>query len=438
MLSFNQRWFSEDRFGLFIHWGPYTLWGRGEQILFREHLDQKEYETAACQWNPSSFDAGDLAKVAKTSGARYCVFTTRHHDGYCLWKSATTDYTSTLQAPKRDFVLEYVTACRKEGLRVGLYYSLADWRVPAYWLGPQKDPAGWKTFCSYVHAQVKELLTQYGKIDVIWFDGAWPHSAEDWGSKTLIENIRKWQPGILINNRLDSSEQVGGPEQAGASNLLGDFGTPEHQIVAETARPWESCQVTTWRLWGYARGEHYRSAEQLLDFLCESSSKGGNLLLNIGPDENGKIPNPAIGALISIGQWLKEYGEAIYGTQAGDLTEFVTYGYQTRRANTLYLIYRFWPKNHVARVPGISTPCREATLLGTQTLLTIQSTEDGLELHGLPVESPNKLFPVIRLQFDEAPQLYPWAKERLWQGDASRMSEWAAARGNSVWLTKAS
>ncbi|XHR31080.1 MAG: alpha-L-fucosidase [Chthoniobacteraceae bacterium] len=426
-------WFSAARFGLFIHWGPYATVGRGEQVLFRENLDQLAYARMACAWNPCAFDARTIVALAKEAGAKYCVFTTRHHDGYCLWNSALTDYTSFRQAPGRDFVREYVDACHEAGLKVGLYYSLADWRIPAYWLGKEKDPQGWAVFQDYVHAQVKELLTGYGKIDVLWFDGPWPHSAEQWNSEELVLKIRRWQPDILINNRLDASLQVGGCEQAGASAELGDFGTPEHQITAEEGRAWESCQVTTWRLWGYARGEHYRSAEQLLDLLCESASKGGNLLLNVGPDGNGHVPPPAEEALRRIGRWLAINGEAIYGTERGDFSEFVTYGLQTRRGNNLYLIYRFWPGNATAHIAGIATPCRKAVLVSDGRTIDVRQTRDGLELSGLPATPPCDLFPVIRLEFDEAPQLHSWARERLWAGDASRMASWAAARGSSVW-----
>lgn len=426
-------WFSEARFGLFIHFGPYSAVGRGEQVLFREKLNQNEYAQQACTWNPADFDAASLARLAREAGARYAVLTTRHHDGYCLWDSQVTDYTSVRQAPGRDFIAEYVEAFRAAGLHVGLYYSLADWRIPAYWLGPGRDPEGWQRFQRYVHTQVGELLTGYGKIDLIWFDGPWPHSAGDWASRELVDKIRQWQPGILINNRLDCAAQVGNSEQAGASEELGDFGTPEHQIVADAARPWESCQVTTWRLWGYAKGEYFRSAEQLLDFLCESASRGGNLLLNIAPDGDGRVLSPVSSELHRIGRWLQSNGEAIYGTQRGDLTEFVTYGYQTMRGNSLFLIFRFWPHEETARVAGIASPCLRATILSTGREIPVENSPDGLILRGLPVATPCDLFPVIRLDFSGAPEVFSWARERLWSGDPGRMAEWAAARGSSVW-----
>ena len=197
------KWFSESRFGLFIHWGPYAAYGRGEQVLFREHLDQRAYGEAACSWNPQQFDAEEWAAAARGAGMRYAVLTTRHHDGFCMWDSRYTDYSSARQAPKRDFVREYLEAFHAAGLRVGLYYSLADWRIPAYWEGQAHDPEGWATFRTYVHNQVEELLTRYGPVDLFWFDGMWPHSQAEWGGRELLTRMRALQPDILINNRLD-------------------------------------------------------------------------------------------------------------------------------------------------------------------------------------------------------------------------------------------
>ncbi len=424
-------WFSEARYGMFLHFGPYSALGRGEQILFRDHLDHGDYAARAMAWNPSAFDAAALARLAADAGMRYAVFTTRHHDGYCLWDSALTDYTSAAQAPRRDFVREYVEAFRAAGLRVGLYYSLADWRIPAYWEGPGGEAAAWDRFRDYAHGQVRELLTRYGKIDVIWFDGVWPRTAEEWRSRELIAMIRELQPEILINNRLDIGG--GGIEAVGASKTLGDFGTPEHEIVAETGRPWESCQVTTWRLWGYARGERYRSSEQLLDMLCQCAAKGGNLLLNVAPDGEGRVPDPVEAALREVGAWLQPHGEAIYGTEAGEVAEFTPYGYQSRRGDTLYLIYRFWPHAAEARVPGLRALACEAALLSSAQPVKAEPREFGIALSGLPVAPPCALFPVIRLRMPRGFDLLPWARSRLWHGDPLRMLAWSATRGTTVW-----
>ena len=433
------RWFPEARFGMFIHWGPYAQYGRGEQVLYREHLDQRAYGEAACAWNPQKFDAAEWARVAVDGGMKYAVLTTRHHDGYCLWDSHVTDYASAAQASRRDFVREYVEAFRAAGLRVGLYYSLADWRIPAYWNGPAADPQGWASFRDYVHAQVRELLTHYGQIDVIWFDGAWPHSAAEWDSFGLVRMMRELQPGILINNRLgkvDAADQVDGGgviEAVGHSHKLGDFGTPEHHITAEPGRLWESCQVSTWRLWGYTTGERWRSTDLLLDMLVESAGKGGNLLLNVGPDADGRLPEPFVERAGEIGEWLRVHGEAIYGSEPGEVCEFITYGRQTRKGNTLYLIVRFWDGRPELTLGGLATPVRKATLLTTGQELSFTQTEDHLTLSGLPEEPPTPLFPVIKLECAEPPRARSWAVDRLWQGDPRRMASWAAARGTSVW-----
>lgn len=433
------RWFPEARFGLFIHWGPYSAWGRGEQVLFREHLDQRTYADRACAWDPGEFDAAAWAELATTAGMKYAVLTARHHDGYCLWDSAVTDYTSAAQAPHRDFVREYVEAFRAAGLRVGLYYSLADWRIPAYWNGPKADPEGWATFRDYVHAQVRELLSNYGKIDVIWFDGAWPHSAQEWRSFELVAMMRELQPGILINNRLgtvgaeDHVDGGGVIEAVGHSGTLGDFGTPEHHISPDPGRLWESCQVSTWRLWGYAAGERWRPADYLLDMLVEAASKGGNLLLNVGPDGEGRMPPEFVERARAIGEWLRVHGEAIYGSEAGEVCEFITAGRQIRKGNRLYLVIRFWDGSGSLTLAGLETRVRRAVLLTTGAELPFEQREDSLTLRELPAASPTPLFPVIRLECERPPQPRAWAKDRLWQGDPRRMVAWASSRGASVW-----
>ena len=435
------QWFPDARYGMFIHWGPYAQYGRGEQVLFREHLDQQEYAARACAWNPTRFDAQAWADVAVRGGMKYAVLTTRHHDGFCLWDSAFTDYTSAKQAAGRDFVRECVGAFRAAGLRVGLYYSLADWRIPAYWNGPRHDPEGWATFRAYVHHQVRELLTNYGQIDVIWFDGAWPQSAADWHSADLVEMMRQLQPGILINNRLgaddDGDDIPGGSAvpSTGRSRQLGDFGTPEHEIVADPNRLWESCQVTTWRLWGYTTGEQWRPPELLLDMLVETAGKGGNLLLNVGPTAEGELPREFVERAEAIGRWLAQHGEAVYGVDAGEVCEFVTYGRQTKRGNNLYLIVRFWDGSGEVRLGGLATPVTRATLLSTGADVAFTQTEDHVLIHGLPLERPAALFPVIKLECAEPPQPTAWAADRLWQGDPRRMATWAAARGTSVWTS---
>ena len=359
------RWFNESRFGLFIHWGPYSVYGRGEQALNRERLDHEEFAKVACEWNPSHYDARVWADVAKNAGMKCAVLTTRHHDGYCLWDTKFTDYSSAQQAPRRDFVREYVDAFREAGLRVGLYYSLVDFRLPAWYLGPEKDPQGWAVVKKYVFDQVRELLTNYGKIDVIWFDGLWPRNAKDMESKKLVAMIRELQPGILINDRLEWPQhswfwQVNGHPGVAEEDQIGDFGTPEHGIYAKAGSLWESCQTSTWRLWGYARGDRWKNADQILDLLVQCASLEGNLLCNVGPRPDGQFPPEFTQRVEKVGQWLRVHGEAIYGSERGQVTEFVTRGWQTVKGNNLYLILRFHDGRQTLRVNDLKTRVNRA------------------------------------------------------------------------------
>ena len=431
-------WFPSSRYGLFIHWGPYAAIGRGEQVLVREHLDQRQYERDACAWNPRHADPAQWAQAAVDGGFRYAVLTARHHDGYCLWDSHLTDYTSVRQAPKRDFVHEYVEAFRQAGLRVGLYYSLGDFRIPAYWRGANDDAEGWSRFRQYIHDQVGELLTRYGKIDVLWFDGAWPHNAAAWRSHDLLAAIRQLQPHILVNNRLDSQSvlnpAIGAVEAAGESSELGDFGTPEHHITADPDRLWESCQTSTSRLWGYTIGEHWRTVEQLLSMLCDAASKGGNLLLNVGPDGEGRIPPEFIERSNAIGRWLKINGEAIFGTRQGHAFEFVTRGYQTRRDHTLYLILRFHDRRSTLHMTSLATRVRSARLLGAGSL-RIRHEGEVVVLEGLPPDPPLPPFAVIEVECEGEPRPHPWDELPLWYGDPRRYASWAEARGKGLMST---
>ncbi|WOO40057.1 alpha-L-fucosidase [Rubellicoccus peritrichatus] len=428
MLDENKRWFPEARYGLFIHWGPYAQYGRGEQVLFREHLDQADYEARARSWNPEFFDAKAWAKVAADGGFKYAVLTTRHHDSYALWDTKYSNYNSMQCAPKCDLVREYVEAFREAGLRVGLYYSWADWTSKAYWSNPDDDLDAWNKLRDMTHNQVEELLTNYGKIDVFWFDGTWPHPAARWDSSGLVKRMRELQPDILINNRLDAESPFtaaqGAVEFAGESKTMGDFGTPEHHITADNDRIWESCQTSTWRLWGYARGEHWRPAGLMLDYLCQASSQGGNLLLNVGPQPDGRIPAEFIDRSAKIGEWLKVHGEAIYGTTRGDITEFTTKGWQTLRGNSLYLIYRFWHGEECERIAELATPAKAATLLSTGQSLKVENRDDAIYIKGMPRVKPSSLFPVIRLDFGEPPKAKEWAKGRLWNLDPRLMQPW--------------
>jgi alpha-L-fucosidase len=253
-------------------------------------------------------------------------------------------------------------------------------------------------------------------------------------SAELVNKIRTLQPDILINNRLGRSssadgQQVDGGEGAGGSRTLGDYGTPEHHATPEKQRLWESCQVSYWRFWGWTPGERWRGADQLLDSLCDCAQKGGNLLINVGPDPEGRIPAEFRERAGAIGEWLHTHAEAVFQTDGGDLTEFITRGYQTLRGNDLYLIIRFWDGAEEMRLPDLPSPLESATLLTTGQDLSFTQKDDVITLKDLPAASPTPLFPVIRLRFCERPQTTQWGHERLWDGDPQRVADWGRSRG---------
>ena len=222
--------------------------------MLKERIPKAEYAKLADRFRPGKFDAHEWVKIAREAGMRYMVLTTRHHDGFSLFDSQVSDFTSVKTAAKRDFIGEYVEACRNAGMPVGFYYSLLDWRWPAYWDGPKKDPEGWKEVRDYVHSQVRELMTNYGKIDILWYDGSWPHSAEDWEAQKLNEMVRSLQPGIIINNR---------------SGIPGDLETPEQRIQGHE-RPWETCMTMDDLWWGYHPGDaNVKSPTQLVRTLVK-------------------------------------------------------------------------------------------------------------------------------------------------------------------------
>ncbi len=433
------KWFDEARYGMFIHWGPYAVYGHGEQVLYHQCLDQKEYADAACRWDPKLYDPKAWAKVARQGGMKYAVLTTRHHDGYCLWDTKTTDYSSACQAPRRDFVRDYVDAFRAEGLRVGLYYSLLDWRIPAWYDGPERDPEGWAIIRQYVFDQVRELLTRYGKIDVLWFDGLWPRTSKDLPSRELIAMIRSLQPDILINDRLESPQhsyywRLYGHPGVPKEDELGDFGTPEMGIHTSSLHLWEACFTSTTRLWGYTEGGRWLSTEALLELLVECARREGNLLLNVGPDADGQLPAEYVERVTAIGKWMEVHGEAIYGSERGDAITIGVFGWQTVKGNDLFILLRSYDGQPTLRLHDLGTRIERATLLTTGQALSVTQTGEALILGGLPPLAPTGLFPVIKLECAGKPAPGAWARNALWGENVTGFRAWAAKRGTSVWV----
>ena len=345
-------WWTNDRFGMFIHWGSYSLAGRHEWVKKYEGIDDVAYKKYFDNFNPDLYNPREWAKLAKAAGMKYAVITTKHHEGFTLFDSDFTEYNVTNTPYGKDALKEWVDAFREEGLKIGFYYSLIDWHHPEYTIDrvhplKPKNKEDYKAlnkerdmsvYREYLMNQVTEILTNYGKVDMLWLDYSFPDGddgkgREDWGSIELIKKVRKLQPEIIVNDRLDLKEYWGG----------WDFTTPEQFKVKEWPTyegekiPWETCQTFSGS-WGYYRDElKWKDNKQLLVLLIESVSKGGNLLLNVGPTGRGTIDYRAENALSEIGDWMRFNTRALYGcTQAPEAFEvpdnsLLTYNPETNR-----------------------------------------------------------------------------------------------------------
>ena len=408
------KWWNEARFGMFIHWGLYALPGRGEWVMHAERIPPAEYAKLAQKFRPpKSFKVDSWVKVARDAGMKYMVLTTRHHDGFCLFDSKVSDFTSVKTAAGRDFVAEYVAACRKYGMRIGFYYSLLDWRFPGFH-DLIKYPDSFQELVAQAHAQVEELMTNYGKIDILWYDGGWLPKMDQakvffanasllagcWKSDQLNGMARRLQPGIIINNR---------------SGLPEDFDTPEQHIEeSENNRCWESCMtIGDFCSWGYVKhNPNLKPTSQLLQQLVICAGKGGNHILNVGPKPDGTIQKEYLSRLKEIGRWMKVNGESVYGTEKVP-AQFGYYGAgisgaATARGNTVYLHMFRWP-GKTAIVTGIKNRILSARLLATGKRVGFSLAADGKYVFsGLPEEPPDKYDTVLALELSGKPETFDY------------------------------
>ncbi len=349
-------WFTQARFGMFIHFGLYSIPARGEWVRSEEFIPKEDYDPLIHEFNPTHCDMRQWMRAIRDAGAQYVVFTAKHHDGFCLYDSAYTDFKSTNSPAGRDFVREFLDAAREAGLRAGLYFSIIDWRHPDFpHYGDKQhpmrnDPAysnenrDFNRYLDYFHAQVREVCSNYGKLDLLWFDFSYDGlRGEAWRATELMEMVRSLQPDVVINNRLEvSGEGYGSLAACSPTPYHGDFITPEkmippHGLVDVEGRPlvWESC-VTMNDHWGYcATDNFYKPAPMLIKQLVECVSKGGNMILNIGPDATGRIPQRSLEIMAEMGRWLERNGASIYGCGPAGM-EKPEYGRITRRGDTLY------------------------------------------------------------------------------------------------------
>lgn len=414
-------WWTHDRFGLFIHWGIYAMPARHEWIRNRELISNEDYQKYFDRFDPDLYDPVRWAEIAKAAGMKYTVLTTKHHDGFCLWDSALTDYKATNTPAGRDLLTPFVDAFRAEDLKIGFYHSVIDWHHPDYpvdGLHPMREDVAFREanagrdiakYRAYLHGQTRELLTQYGEIDIMWYDFSYPDrdwgwakgkGREDWDSETLMAMVRELQPGILVNNRLD---------------IPGDFVTPEQYQPAGPmtvdGKPvlWEACQTLNGS-WGYHRDNlDWKSPVMLIRMLIDTVSKDGNLLLNVGPNARGEFEPRAIQSLEEIGAWMRLHGRSIYGCGPSEFTPPPDARF-TQNGDRLYLHLFAWPFRHV-HLPGLGSRVEYAQLLndgsevGMRVIDPSQSAlnttmgglgEDVLTLE-LPVQKPDVAVPVVEL-----------------------------------------
>ena len=415
-------WFQHDRFGLFIHWGLYSMPGRHEWIKKIERMTTEEYDKYFKRFDPDLYDPDLWAAAAADAGMKYFVVTTKHHEGFCLWDSDLTDYKATNTPAGRDLLAPMVDAFRAKNMRVGFYHSLLDWHHPHYTTDqrhPQSDDAEYAAldsqrdlaeYARYLHGQTRELLTRFGKVDVLWYDFSVEASAGDpgkgkdvWKSEELLALIRELQPQIIVNDRLEIDQDLKTPEQFQPREWVKIGGKP---VV------WEACQTFSGS-WGYHRDEEtWKSVDQLVKMLVDSVSKGGNLLLNVGPTGRGEFDERALDRLAGIGAWMRRHNRSIYGcTQAP--AEFQTpedcrYTYNPV-TNRLYLHVFSWPYRHI-HLENMGDKVEYAQLLNDASEVKLlkrvpeaaygsmsESRDANLLTLEVPVKKPNVTVPVIEL-----------------------------------------
>ncbi|MTW09956.1 glycoside hydrolase family 29 [Pseudoduganella eburnea] len=410
-------WWRQARFGMFIHWGVYSVPGRGEWVQWNEKIPVGEYAKLADQFKPDHFNPDEWAQLAKAAGMKYMVLTARHHDGFAMFDDGDNPFTSVNGAAQRDFVADYVKAVRKAGLGVGLYYSPLDWRFPGFFF-PDLQRENAEAMRAQYHRQMDRLMSNYGKLDVLWFDGGemdWLNFGGDWdgaewgvgwkkrpdgkhykgsfswGSDQVYRKLREKQPQVLVNGRADMPEDFHSREGDGA---LGDF---------DNSHPWELC-TTIAGAWGYQPNMKPKPLKHYIQLLANVVGRDGNLLLNVGPGPDGRIDPEQAQRLREIGAWLDKNGVSIYGTRGGPFLPGA-YGVSTHRANTIYVHVLQWPGDKLT-LPALPAKIVKAALLSGEKVNFTQAA-DGITL-ALPPAARDAIDTVIAVQIDSpAAQIAP-------------------------------
>lgn len=393
--------FPSWRYGMFIHYGLFSLLERGEWVMNRERLEPGQMRALAERFTAERYDAESLCDLAVEGGMRYATFTTMHHEGFRLYDSELSDFNAKVVCG-RDLVEEFVEAARARDLKVCLYHSLNNWfEQPDGCDALENAEEAYEAFIANTFARLKELVTRFSPIDVLWYDGWWPFNAEQWRAEEMNAMVRAIQPQVLFNGR---------------NGLNGDFGTPEgHMSAPSPWRPWEAC-MTLNDHWGYHRGDQdWKSPRQVIQLLAAAAQGQGNLLLNIGPRGDGSVPERSEEIVREVGAWLAAFGECIYDTDRfsydlmtrGDHNgDWSHHGPFTLKGKTLYQLMLHWPGSHVV-VAGVTSPVERAVLLGREgeTECAFDQQDGKVTLTGLPQDPPDVMCPVLRLDCREVPEM---------------------------------
>ncbi len=404
------QWFRDAKFGMFIHWGVYSMLGRHEWVREMYHIPLSEYQYYVDNFNPTQFNPDEWVQLAMDAGVKYIVITSKHHDGFCIFDSKYTEYDIMHSRYGKDALGMLVKACKRRGMPIGFYYSIMDWHHPDYlprrsWETDRPvEGADFERYIEYMKNQLRELLEKYDPA-ILWFDGEWEHTVEEMHSFEIEQMLRGMKPSLLINDRL--FKRTPGH---------GDFGTPENYVPATGLRApdgspllWEACYTINWNSWGYNHYEtEFHSGTQLIRQLIEIVSKGGNLLLNVGPTPEGTIQPEFEARLRYVGRWLKTNGEAIYGTTASVFNRLPFFGRCTVKGRTLYLHVMGWPQDGKLRLPGLKTDVRRVYLLVDRGH-SLAFTREGKDvLISLPDRAPDPDATVVAVELAGNPEVEPF------------------------------
>lgn len=398
-----RKWFQDARFGLFIHWGVYSVLGNGEWVMNNTKMSVADYEKLPPQFNPAKYDAAQWVSLAKTAGMRYITITSKHHDGFGMWATKQTKWNIVDATPYRKDVLKPLAdECRKQGVKLFFYHSHLDWHHPDYFpLGrtghaSKRPPGGdFNRYLDFMDAQLTELLTNYGDIAGIWFDGIWDKKDADWRLRRTYDLIHKLQPAALVGNNHHLAPYEGEDFQMFEKDLPGQNTSGFSAEAKIGDLPLESCDTIN-GAWGYnASDRRFKSTKQLVHYLARAAGNNANFLLNIGPKPDGTIQDEFTTRLREIGAWLDKNGESVYGTSGGPITPR-PWGVTTTKGNKIYAHILDWP-DELLIIPRLPRPIRRATLLAGGQPVTTRDLEGGMLLR-IPTAARDAIDTVVVLE----------------------------------------